>query len=178
MLAESGYAHSSVVRIAQRIGASKSVITYHFASKDELMRRVALSLFEECTAHVAACTAAATTPADRLRARITGELEFFSSRRVAFLAMTEVMANHRDTAFVGAFAEASTAEVDAIAELLVQGQAMGQFRLIDAGEAAHAISAATCGVLDRWADDEAFDLVSASAKSWDFVESAESARYG
>ena len=176
VLADVGYAAATVAQIAQRAGVSKGVITYHFASKDEILRRVALRLFQECAAHVAVCTAAAATPVARLRARITGELDFFSSRRVEFRAMTEVMANHRDATFVRAFTDASAAEIEILADLLAQGQAVGQFRAFDAGEVAHAIGAATYGVLDRWADDKTFDLISASATLWDFVESAVSAR--
>lgn len=176
VLADVGYAAASVGRIAEHAGVSKGVITYHFPSKDQLLRRVALRLFEDSAAHVAAVAADATTPADRLRARITGELGFFSSRRVEFRAMSEVMANHRDPDFHRAFADASAAEVETLADLLAEGQAAGQFRRFEVGEVAHAISAATYGVLDRWADDEAVDLGVAAEALWDFIAHAVAAR--
>lgn len=176
VLADVGYAAASVALIAQRAGVSKGVITYHFPSKDELLRRVALRLFQECAAHIAARTAGATTPADRLRAGISAELEFFSSRRVEFRAMAEVMANHRDADFVRAFNDVSTSETEALADLLVEGQALGQFRAFDANEVSHLISAAKNGVLDRWAADDTLELEPASAALIDFVDSAVLAR--
>lgn len=176
VLAEVGYAAASVARIAQHVGVSKGVITYHFTSKDEILRRVALRLFQECTVHIAARTSGAETPADRLRAEISAELDFFSSRRIEFRAMAEVMANHRDASFVRAFNDVSTAETEALADLLVQGQKLGQFRAFDVNEVAHLICAVKNGALDRWSADETLDLASASATILDFVESAVSAR--
>lgn len=90
--------------------------------------------------------------------------------------MAEVMANHRDASFTRAFDDAAGVEAVALAELLRQGQALGQFRAFDADEVAHLIGAAKNGVLDRWASDEALDLASASATLLDFVESAVSFR--
>lgn len=172
VLAEVGYAAASVALIAQHAGVSKGVITYHFPSKDELLRRVALRLFHECTAHIAARTNGAATPAERLRAGISAELEFFSSRRVEFRAMAEVMANHRDADFVRAFDDVSTTETDALADLLIEGQTLGQFHSFDATEVAHLICAAKNGLLDRWAADHALDLTTALATMLDFVERA------
>ncbi|WP_191906660.1 TetR/AcrR family transcriptional regulator [Microbacterium lushaniae] len=176
VLAEVGYAAASVARIAEHAGVSKGVITYHFASKDEILRRVALRLFRECAAHIAANTSGATTPAERLRAAISAELEFFSSRRVEFRAMAEVMANHRDTRFAREFDHVSATESEALAELLAEGQTRGDFRPFDVGEVAHLILAAKNAVLDRWAAEETSDLASATATLLDFVTSAVSAR--
>ncbi|MBB1035543.1 TetR family transcriptional regulator [Dietzia sp. CQ4] len=176
VLADVGYGAASVALIARHAGVSKGVITYHFPSKDELLRRVALRLFQECAAHIAACTNGAATPADRLRAGISAELEFFSSRRIEFRAMAEVMANHRDAGFVHAFNDVSAAETEALADLLVEGQALGQFRAFDADEFSHLISSAKNGLLDRWAADDTLNLESASAAMIDFVESAVLAR--
>lgn len=176
VLAEMGYAASSVGRIAERAGVSKGVVTYHFPSKDELLRRVALRLFQECSAHIAASITGATTPAERLRAGISAELEFFSTRRIEFLAMAEIMANHRDASFGHAFDEVSTSETETLADLLAEGQAQGDFRAFDVHEAAHMITAAKNGLLDRWASDESLDLASASTKMLDFLLSAVSHR--
>ncbi|MFP7761768.1 TetR/AcrR family transcriptional regulator [Marisediminicola sp. LYQ85] len=175
VLADVGYAAATVARIAEHAGVSKGVITYHFASKDEILRRVALRLFEECEAHIAAHTSEASTPAERLRAGIHAELDFFAGRRVEFRAMAEVMANHRDADFARAFDTVSTAETDALTRLLNEGQAAGEFRAFDAREVAHLISAAKNGVLDRWAEDDSVDLTIASATMLDFVERAVSA---
>lgn len=172
VLSEVGYAAASVGRIAERAGVSKGVITYHFASKDEILRRVALTLFEDCAAHIASSVSDEASPAARLRAQLSAELEFFSSRRVEFRAMVEVMSNHRDPGFIRAFENVSTDEAETLAELLRQGQAQGQFRAFDVNEVAHLIDSAKNGVLDRWASDETLDLGAMRATMLDFIEHA------
>lgn len=171
-LAEVGYAEASVGRIAQRAEVSKGVITYHFASKTDLLRRVALVLFEDCAAHISASLSDDMSPAERLRGQLSAELEFFSSRRVEFRAMAEVMANHRETEFLRAFEHASTAEAEALADLLRQGQAQGQFRDFDAHAVADLIDGAKNRVLDHWASEKNSDLVSMTRTMLDFIEHA------
>jgi len=176
VLAEVGYAGASVARIAQRAGVSKGVITYHFASKDEILRRVALRLFQECADHIAVHTSGTMTPAERLRAGISAELDFFSSRRVEFRAMAEVMSNLRDTRFAREFDDVAITESKALAELLSQGQTRGQFRAFDVEEVAHLILGAKNAVLDRLAAEEKIDLSSATGTLLDFITNAVSAR--
>lgn len=176
VLSDVGYAATSVAQIAQQAGVSKGVITYHFASKDEILRRVALRLFQECAAHIDACTSSAVTPAERLRAGIAAELDFFAPRRVEFRAMAEVMANHREASFVRTFNDVASAETEALADLLTQGQKLDQFRAFNVNDVAHLICATKNGTLDRWAADETLDLTSASATMLDFIHSAVSAR--
>ena len=51
-LAEVGYARASLGRIAQRIGISRGLISYHFAGKDELMTEVVREVLEQGTAYM------------------------------------------------------------------------------------------------------------------------------
>jgi TetR/AcrR family transcriptional regulator, fatty acid metabolism regulator protein len=39
-IAEVGYAGASFARIAEKLGISRGLISYHFAGKDDLMRQV------------------------------------------------------------------------------------------------------------------------------------------
>lgn len=170
VLSEVGYAAASVGLIAKRVGVSKGVVTYHFTSKDEILRRVALVLFEDCAAHIAASVCADMSPEVRLRALLTAELEFFSSRRLEFRAMVEVISNYRDPGFIQAFESVSMEEVETLADLLRQGQAQGKFRSFDAKEVAHLINTAKNAVLDRWASEATLELVSMTTTLLDFVE--------
>jgi AcrR family transcriptional regulator len=176
VLADVGYAAASVGRIAEHAGVSKGVVTYHFASKDEILRRVALRLFEDAASYIAAQVANAATPLERLRTSLRAELEFFSSRRVEFRAMSEVMGNHRDADFAHAFEEVSAGEALALSRLLEEGQRDGQFRAFDAVEFAHLITALKNGLLERWADEPTLDLTAAAVVLLDFVEAAVLAR--
>ena len=172
VLSEVGYAAASVSRIADRAGVSKGVITYHFATKDEIFRRLAVQLLDGCAAHITDRVPDEMPPALRLRARIHAELEYFASRRIEFLAMAEVMANHRDEDFGRAFEGIAESDIDTVAGILREGQEAGEFRPLDAHEAAHLIDAAKNGVLDRWAADESLDLEPMSASLLDFVARA------
>lgn len=172
VLADSGYAAASIGRIAQRAGVSKGVITYHYASKDELLRRVAESLLAARAESVAAVTSAEMSPAVRLQARIGAELEFWALRRREFRAVAEILANHRDGDSQRAFAGVAAQELTEIAALLRDGQESGQFRDLDPEAAAHLIDAAKNGTLERWASEESLDLASMAETLLDFIEHA------
>jgi AcrR family transcriptional regulator len=45
-IAELGYGRASLARIAERLGISKGVISYHFAGKDDLIKEVVLEVVE------------------------------------------------------------------------------------------------------------------------------------
>ena len=45
-IAEVGFAQASLARIAERVGISKGVISYHFAGKDDLIRQVVIEIVE------------------------------------------------------------------------------------------------------------------------------------
>jgi AcrR family transcriptional regulator len=47
VLAETGYAQTSFARVAERANISKSVISYHFGSKDELLEEVVRSVYAD-----------------------------------------------------------------------------------------------------------------------------------
>lgn len=172
VLADVGYAATSVAHIAQQAGVSKGVITYHFESKDAILRRVALRLLDESSAHVAASSVAADTPADQLRAQIGAELDFFSSRRVEYRALTEILINHRDPGSRRAFDGISANKAAARVSLLRRGQRLGQFRQFDPDDVVHLISAATNDVLHRWAYDDTVDIAAVSATLLSFIEHA------
>ncbi|MBN9201240.1 MAG: TetR family transcriptional regulator [Microbacterium chocolatum] len=159
VLSEVGYAAASVSRIADRAGV-------------EIFRRLAVQLLDGCAAHITDRVPDEMPPALRLRARIHAELEYFASRRIEFLAMAEVMANHRDEDFGRAFEGIAESDIDTVAGILREGQEAGEFRPLDAHEAAHLIDAAKNGVLDRWAADESLDLEPMSASLLDFVARA------
>src|SRR5579885_339661 len=46
-IAELGYAQASLARIAERAKVSKSVILYHFTSKDRLMEQIVTDTYKE-----------------------------------------------------------------------------------------------------------------------------------
>ena len=51
-VAEYGYANASLARIAERADVSKSVISYHFDGKDELLTQMVTRFFQETWEHM------------------------------------------------------------------------------------------------------------------------------
>ncbi|TXK43238.1 TetR/AcrR family transcriptional regulator [Nonomuraea sp. C10] len=172
VVAEVGYAHTSFARIAEKAGISKSVISYHFGSKDEILRLVVTRLFERGWQHMEPRIAAEKTAAGRVRAWIGSQLEFFQAHRVEFLAMSEIMANHRGEDGSYAYSDELAEEVDGIAEILAQGQRDGELRSFDTRGVANIIVRCVDGVLESWAMDPGVDLDQQTAVLLDFIDHA------
>lgn len=183
VVAEVGYANTSTARIAERAGISKGVLTYHFESKDEILRLVALQLFDRCAQHVVASLGDTSDPAAVIRGWLTAELQFFGDHCTEYRAMSEIMANHRDPDFSLAFQAESDKEAAYLTELLARGQAEGTFRVFDADDVAQIILRCRNGLLDSWTEEAAqLDPVrSLSARAntlLEFIEHAIIARPG
>lgn len=171
-MAEVGYAQTSFARIAEKAGISKGVITYHFTSKDEILRLVATQLFDRGWQHMEPQITAQQTAAGRVRAWIGSELEFFGAHRTEFLAMSDIMANHRSEDGSYAYATELAEELDGLTEILAQGQRDGDLRQFDARSVATFILSCIDGVLESWAMDPGVDLPAQSAALVDFIDHA------
>ncbi|NED96342.1 TetR family transcriptional regulator [Phytoactinopolyspora alkaliphila] len=171
-VAEFGYAHATLARIAARAEISKSVISYHFAGKDELLEQLVRQFFEDAWAHMEAQLATATTAAGRIRTWIRAEVAYFGAHRTGFLAMAEIVGSHRRPDGSRPFAGAEEEEIDGLAEILDQGQATGEFRPFDSRMVATIITQSVEGLLGRWAMNEQTDLDAQSEALVEFVDHA------
>ncbi|ACZ31097.1 transcriptional regulator, TetR family [Xylanimonas cellulosilytica DSM 15894] len=172
VVAEVGYARTSFARIAAKAGISKGVITYHFDSKDEILRLVATEFFAEGWRYIEARIAAEETAAGQVRAWIGSELEFFGAHRTRFLAMSDIIANHRTEDGSHAYASELAEEVDGLTEILRRGQHDGELRPFDARSVANIILRCTTGVLETWATNPETDLEAESVVLLDFIDHA------
>lgn len=172
VVAEVGYANASTARIAERAGISKGVITYHFESKDEILRSAALRFFDRCGKEVDASIEAATTACEQVHGWMRAELEFFAAHRIESIAMADIMANHRDPGFFRAFDDEVTAETQRLAEILRRGQQQAEFRPFDAETVAHIILRCRDGLLDSWGQDAEGNLNSQIDTLLDFIDHA------
>lgn len=172
VVAELGYANASVARIAERAGISKGVITYHFETKDEILRLVAKQLFERCREHLEAREDRESGAATHLRTLIVAELEFFASHRTEFIAMGEIMANHRDPDFSRAFETVAAEEIRELSAILDKGQRAGEFRAFDTDRVAEIIYHCKNGVLDAWAHNSQTNLSTRTESLQDFIDHA------
>jgi AcrR family transcriptional regulator len=159
-IAEVGYAHASLGRIAGRVGVTKGVICYHFAGKDELVQEVIADIATRGGAFVYAQAMTLPTAAERLRAWIESVLGYLAAHRTEAVAFHEIAVGSRgDAAASAAVARLVTDVTPAVQALFSDGQASGEFREdFDPLAAATAIMAVIDAVPPRMARDPGFDV--------------------
>jgi TetR/AcrR family fatty acid metabolism transcriptional regulator len=157
-IAEVGYAGASFARIAERVGISRGLISYHFAGKDDLIKEVVHEAAEQAKAYIRPRILAESTGPATLRAYIASNLAFMRDHRNNVIAMIEIARSAEGRRiFYGA-----TDVVDAV-RLLEHGlsgfQTAGQFRPdFDPHVMAIAIRAAIEAASPRLALDPEFDI--------------------
>lgn len=92
-IAEVGFAQASLARIAERIGVSKGVISYHFAGKDDLIRQVVTEIVEAGRAFILPRILAQSTGPATLRAYIESNLAFMRGHRNSMVAIVDIARN-------------------------------------------------------------------------------------
>lgn len=128
-IAEVGYGQASLARIAERAATSKGVICYHFAGKDELVRKVVTELVDRGAAYMRPRIEAESTGAGTLRTYIETNLAFLYENRNHVVATVEIVMNARDADGGRQFATGPGAAGAApLSELLSRFQASGEFR--------------------------------------------------
>ena len=157
-IAEAGYAGASFARIAQRLGISRGLISYHFEGKDDLITQVVHQAAEQAKAYIRPRILAESTGPGMLRAYIESNLTFMGEHRNNVIAMIEIARSaegrrifYGDTDVVDA--------VGALEHVLSGLQAAGQFRPdFDPHVMAIAIRAAIEAASPRLAQDPEFDV--------------------
>jgi len=131
-IATLGYAHASLAQVAKRAGISKSVITYYFTSKEELLEQVVTEIYTAAVQAVTPQIMAQSTTVLRLHAYIRSAVEYIGVHRMRMVALMEIARNVRTPdgklRYGGATEEWILAPLEA---LLRQGQDEGDFRLFD-----------------------------------------------
>jgi TetR/AcrR family fatty acid metabolism transcriptional regulator len=159
VLAARGFQAASLNAIAEHIGVSKGVISYHFAGKDELLREVVAHFLAGARACMMPRIEAATSYREALRVYVTTNLGYLAAHRRQVSAFMEIMngmaASGRDG---GPYAEGYRSAVAGLAELLEGGQAAGEFGAFSAPAAAIAIRAAIDAVAPQLRSDPRFDI--------------------
>ena len=143
-IATEGLAATSFAKIARTAGLSSTgLISYHFASKRELMDEVVRAVTGELADAVADRMRAADGAAERLRAYLTATIEFAGEHHRRLRAAREI---------------APAAGGDGLEALLRAGQLAGEFRFFDVAVMALAVRAVRDGVLDRLATEPGLDI--------------------
>lgn len=171
-VAKLGYARTSLARIAEHAGISKSVISYHFSGKEELLEQMVTQVYTDCGEAMEASISAEDTWSGKLGAYITGELAYMRENRTRMLAASDVAISHRTSDGTPLFLEFGVEDLEVLVDILEQGQAAGEFGAFDVRVAAITITHAIDGALTEWQKDDSLDLVAYGEELISFVHRA------
>ncbi len=160
-IAEVGFAKASLARIAERIGISKGVISYHFAGKDDLIRQVVIEIIEASRSYIIPRVFAESAGPARLRAYIESNLAFMREHRNSMIAILDIARNGGVMADGRRRVDGRDAGVAVrlLEEELARLQSEGELRRdFDPGVMAVAIRAAIDSVPHRLVGDPDLDI--------------------
>ncbi|HET9104795.1 MAG TPA: TetR/AcrR family transcriptional regulator [Solirubrobacteraceae bacterium] len=127
-IAEVGYAQATLGRIAERIGISRGLISYHFAGKDELVAQVVSDVVDQAKEDMWPPIFAATTGSEVLRAYIESSLAFTREHPNHKMALLEITRNSLSPDGPRFDGDAHEEAVRNLEDLLAHFQAAGQLR--------------------------------------------------
>ncbi|WP_017591641.1 TetR/AcrR family transcriptional regulator [Nocardiopsis potens] len=172
-ISEEGYANSSLARIAKHAGISKGVISYHFASKDELLHEVVVQVYTKVAEAVAPAVTAQPDPVQALRAYITTAAGYMRGHRAELLALTSIFMGSRDTEGEPRYGVGGNEELYRnLEEIFRWGQEEGAFRDFDRRVMAVTFQASIDSMFGYWVFYPGHDLEGHARELADLFEHA------
>lgn len=165
VIAEGGYAQASIAKIADHIGVAKSVVLYHFKTKDDIIEAVVAAVFAAASVAMASAVASATSPAERLSAYIRSNAAFIDANRVAATALLEIVSGYRSADGMRLDQAASAEPLEgAVAALnpesiFADGVRSGQFRSLSPTFMKNALRASLDGAVWELSRDPDYDVI-------------------
>lgn len=159
-IAMKGFAQASLAQIAEQVGISKGVISYHFNGKDELVQQVISTLLAVSNAYIKARVEAQANAEARLRAYVEASFEFMRANRNNFVALVDLWGSFGSADEKRIFNSRAYEPCRRHLEKLVrEGQKTGEFRQFAPKAMATTIQGAIDGVMLQWVfDQDAVDL--------------------
>jgi AcrR family transcriptional regulator len=143
-MAETGYARASMAEIARRAGIAKSVISYHFADKNELMQELISTAVRAFSEFLGPLLAAETSADGKIRTYLTGSAEYMIRYRNLHLAVLEIAFNALGPDGQPLVASMPfEAHTPTLEQILRQGQKSGELRRFDVAVMAGLLRSAT-----------------------------------
>ena len=128
-IAEVGYADASMAEIARRAGVAKSVVSYHFSDRAELMGEVLRTAMATYATFMEPRMARATSASDKLRAYVVGTADYVVEQRSLHVAVMEIGLNATSADGRPLIATMPLrAPEPSVEDILRQGQRDGEFR--------------------------------------------------
>ncbi|MEV7008593.1 TetR/AcrR family transcriptional regulator [Streptosporangium sp. NPDC051022] len=165
-IASAGLAQASLARIADEVGISKSVISYHFDGRDELIEEIVNALLSESNRFIRSRVEQRTGARAKLRGYVEASFAFMAEHRENFVTMVDIWGSFGTTEAKSAFnATAYDPCRRHLEAILRQGQQDGEFRDFTPRTLAATIQGAIDGVMLQWVfDEEAVDLAGCAAE--------------
>ena len=159
-IAEVGYADASMAEIARRAGVAKSVVSYHFSDRAELMGEVLRTAMATYATFMEPRMARATSASDKLRAYVVGTADYVVERRSMHVAVIEIGLNATSADGRPLIATMPLrAPEPSVEDILRQGQRDGEFRDFDVQVVGGVVrSALTHDMVLRQRNDRRIDL--------------------
>ena len=159
VLSSEGFAATSIAAIADLLGVSKGILSYHFPAKAELLRGVVTFVLADAASWMTERMGGAASFRAALHAYIAANLSYLDSHRAEILALTEVLANARAVPGVPElFSRSHTGAVDALAALFDRGRAAGEFGDVPSRILAVSLRATIDSTSENLRSDPTFDL--------------------
>lgn len=132
VMAESGYARATMAEIARQAGVAKSVISYHFADKNELMQEVIRTAVATFTEFMEPRLAAQASARGKIGAYLTGSADYMTVHRSMHLAVLEIALNALAPDGLPLVASMPLeTHKPALEQILLDGQQAGELRDFD-----------------------------------------------
>lgn len=132
VIAEAGYSNATMAQIARRAGVAKSVLSYHFADKNELMAELIRTAFATFNQFMEPRLAAQPSARGKIGAYLAGSADYMTVHRSLHLAVLEIAFNAFDP---DGRPLAATMPLEthkpALEQILRDGQLAGEFREFD-----------------------------------------------
>jgi len=163
VIAEVGWAQTSIRKIADRVGIAMSAVLYHFGNKDALVEAVITDMYRSAVAAVAPAIAEQSRASDRLDAYIRASIAFFDSHRSNLAALSELSSAYRasDGRSLDVVGREVEAELDIAAldprTILSDGQQTGEFGSFPIESVALAIRGAVNASVEQLLHNVDFD---------------------
>jgi TetR/AcrR family transcriptional regulator, fatty acid metabolism regulator protein len=161
-VAEVGFQRTSVAEVARRAGVSKGVVTYHFASKDDLIGAVIARVLDSMTEFVQPRVSAAEParfPEKFIAPYITAWVDYYRTHASEVIALVRIYNSFRDEAGRPnpAF-DVRADEIIAVEQILKRGQAKGELGAFSALVMAASMKALLDDLLTQFAADPDLDI--------------------
>ncbi len=95
VIAEIGWAQTSIRKIADRVGVAMSAVLYHFGTKDNLVDAIIEQMYRSALAAIAPVLQTEDTSAGKLTAYIRANIAYFAANRTQLAALTQLSAGYQ-----------------------------------------------------------------------------------